>query len=155
MTATYKKGITAEITEGFTVSGFDSETVGNKMITVNYKGYEVTFMVTVTEPMRCEHMETATQYNTLEEALLFATKGTIKLLMDTTADTVMLKPGVTLDLNGYTLTADSVIVFNSATILDGGTACTGGGLLKVAEENLGFTGRLEGISSHAVCLIEK
>ena len=23
------------------------------------------------------------------------------------------------------------------------------------EENLGFTGRLEGISSHAVCLIEK
>ena len=81
--------------------------------------------------------ETVT-YDSLEEALAETTSGTIKLLMDATADTILLKPDVTLDLNGYTLTADSVIVFNGAAITDGGNNCTGGGLLKVPEENLGF-----------------
>ena len=137
---TFNDGSTGEIslTEEM-VTGFDSATVGTKTVTVTYECFTTAFTVTVKEePIVCEHIETASQYKTIEEALAVATNGTIKLLMDVTAGTILLKPGATLDLNGHTLTADSVIVFNGATILDSGENCTGGGLLKVPEENLGF-----------------
>ena len=78
-----------------------------------------------------------TKFESLTDALQ-AGKGTITLLTDVAFDTLVLNPGMTLDLNGYTLSADVVLVMNGATILDGGAACTGGGLLKVAEMNLGF-----------------
>jgi hypothetical protein len=50
----------------------------------------------------------------------------------------MLKPGITLDLNGYTLTAEYLVVASGATVLDGGAQCAGGGILKIPEENLIF-----------------
>ena len=94
------------------------------------------------ETVVCEYLETgkdaATQFETFEEAMAVATGGTIKLLADVTAGTVMLKPGVTLDLNGYTLTADMLVVMNGATVLDGGADCIGGGKLKITEEKLLF-----------------
>ena len=77
-----------------------------------------------------------TYYSTVEGALANATGGTIKLLADVTAGAVVLEPGVTLDLNGHTLTADVLIALNGAAVTDGGTACTGGGLLKVAKNSL-------------------
>ena len=75
-----------------------------------------------------------TYYKTLEEALAVATDGTIKLLADATVETVALKPGVTLDLNGHTLTADAVVAMEGALVTDGD--CVGGGLLKIAKEKL-------------------
>ncbi len=77
-----------------------------------------------------------TQYKTVEEALNTAINGTITLLADASVDSVLVKPGVTLDLNGKTLNADVVFVFDGGTIQDGGENCTGGGLLKVSKENL-------------------
>lgn len=73
--------------------------------------------------------------DSLSDALA-AGKGTVTLLTDLTVGTVILQPGVTLDLNGYTLTADLLIALDGAVILDGGEACIGGGSLKIAEKNL-------------------
>lgn len=77
-----------------------------------------------------------TQSESLEEALANAAGGTVRLLRNMTAATVAVKPGVTLDLNGYTLTADLVVAMKGAVIQDGGAACTGGGLLKISQSAL-------------------
>ena len=79
---------------------------------------------------------TRREYESLEEALAAATAGTVSLVMDVTEKTVAIKPGVTLDLNGHTLTADLVVGLNGAVILDGGEDCTGGGLLKTGRYTL-------------------
>ena len=50
LTATYSDGTTKEITEGFTVTGFDSATAGEKTVTVTYEGFTATFKVTVKTP---------------------------------------------------------------------------------------------------------
>ncbi|MEE1066432.1 MAG: bacterial Ig-like domain-containing protein, partial [Acutalibacteraceae bacterium] len=47
LTATYSNGVTTTVTEGYTVTGFDSTTVGTKTLTVEYEGKTVTFDVTV------------------------------------------------------------------------------------------------------------
>lgn len=79
-----------------------------------------------------------TQAWSLDEDNAFTVSGAIVLAADITVDLVVLKPGASLDLNGYTLTANAVVVFNGGLIFDGGAACTGGGLLKVAKGNLTF-----------------
>ena len=45
--ATYSQGYTRTLTEGFTVSGFDSSTAGTKTVTVSYAGFSVSFEVEV------------------------------------------------------------------------------------------------------------
>ena len=89
--------------------------------------------------VECEYLETGSEtpvrYKTLEAALEAATSGTITLLADVSADTVILRPGITLDLGGYVLTANLVVGMKNSVILDGGNACTGGGLLQVAQDN--------------------
>ena len=75
-------------------------------------------------------------YATIEDALAADNGGTIKLLADVTTDVIILKPGVTLDLNGHTLSAEYMVVANGALILDGGENCAGGGLLKIVKANL-------------------
>lgn len=75
-------------------------------------------------------------YDTVEEALSAASSGTIKLQKDAIIQTAVLKPGVTLDLNGCTLAADILIAMDQAKVLDGGKDCVGGGLLKIAKGNL-------------------
>ena len=46
---TYSDGSTKNVTSGFTVSGFSSETAGNKTVTVSYGGKTTSFAVTVNE----------------------------------------------------------------------------------------------------------
>lgn len=75
-------------------------------------------------------------FATVEEAMSVATEGTILLTADATANSVIVKPGVTLDLNGNTLTANLLVAMNGAVVTDGGAACVGGGLLKVPQGNL-------------------
>ena len=75
-------------------------------------------------------------FKTLEEALAATTKGTIRLYGDVMADTVILRSGITLDLNGCTITAKYMFAMNGAMVLDGGAKCTGGGLLKIEKDNL-------------------
>ena len=45
LTATYSDGSTQEITEGFSVTGYDSELVGEQQVTVTYEGFTATFTV--------------------------------------------------------------------------------------------------------------
>jgi hypothetical protein len=75
-------------------------------------------------------------FQTLEEAVSANTKGTIQLRDNVTAGTVILKSGMTLDLNGFTLTADYLVVMNGATMQDCGAECTGGGFVRINKENL-------------------
>lgn len=49
VTVTYGDGSTQDISEGFAVSGFDSETVGEKTVTVAYHGSTAPFEVSVAE----------------------------------------------------------------------------------------------------------
>ena len=48
--ATYSNGDTEIVTNGYTVSGFDSSTAGTKTVTVDYKGKTATFTVEVFRP---------------------------------------------------------------------------------------------------------
>ena len=67
-----------------------------------------------------------TYYATLADALAAAQAGqTITLVADLTEHLVELEKGITLDLNGYTLTADYVVAFNGNYIVDNSTAKTG------------------------------
>ena len=74
----------------------------------------------------CGHVESVAQntatgetYGTVEEALAAAEAGqTVILLVDCAADTVMVIPGVTLDLNGHDLTAAYAVGFNTAHVID-------------------------------------
>ena len=68
----------------------------------------------------------ATSYDSLEEALTAAGQGqTVKLCVDATEDYVIIDPGVTLDLNGYTLTTDYVIGFATSALIDSSEENTG------------------------------
>ena len=75
-----------------------------------------------------------TEYATLDDAIKAAVKGDkIILTADTQETSVMLKNGVTLDLNGHTLTVTkSVVTLSGNNIVDS----TGGGVLKVPKDRI-------------------
>ena len=77
-------------------------------------------------------------YSTVAEALDAAVSGdVVKLNKDAEVADVKVAPGVTLDLNGHTLTAEYVAVFNTANIADNSADNTG--FLKVAMNNVIIT----------------
>ncbi len=79
-----------------------------------------------------------TGYATLEEALKASkAEDVIQLLNDVTAEELMVKNGVTLDLNGKILTADYLVSFNGASVVD--ATDTGTGKLAIAKENLALS----------------
>ena len=65
ITATYSNGVTTTVTSGYTVSGFDSATAGQKTITVEYEGKTATFNVTV-KAVELESIEIVTPAQKLE-----------------------------------------------------------------------------------------
>ncbi|MBQ6947949.1 MAG: discoidin domain-containing protein, partial [Clostridia bacterium] len=74
-------------------------------------------------------------FTTLEAALDAAKDGdTVKLCADVATTRLMIAGGVTLDLNGQTLTADYLVGFNGAVLMD--SAEDGSGKLTIAKENL-------------------
>ena len=76
---------------------------------------------------------TSAEYATVKEALEAAEAGqTIILLVDHTEDIIAVLPGVTLDLNGYELTASYVVGFDTAHIVDS----VGDGRLVTGVENV-------------------
>ena len=88
----------------------------------------------------CGHVEnvaentvTGETYDNVEDALEAAKAGeTVKLLADATAETVLVIPGVTLDLNGKVLTVQYAVGFDSADIIDS----VGTGKLVTGVENV-------------------
>jgi hypothetical protein len=72
-------------------------------------------------------------YGSFAEALAAAKAGeTIQLLADVQANGVLIKEGIGLDLNGYNLTADYLVVFGNGKVVD----TAGNGLLKCANVRL-------------------
>ncbi len=70
------------------------------------------------------------EYTTISEAMRAAAEGQTLLLQADISDTnVILPTGVSLDLNGYVLTADSVLAYSSSAIID--TSEDARGLLKI------------------------
>ena len=76
---------------------------------------------------------TGKNYNTLQDALNAAnTNDVLQLLQAVTENAVAVTKGVTLDLNGFTLTADYFVAFAGTDVTDS----TGNGLLKCSETQL-------------------
>ncbi len=89
-------------------------------------------------PATGEAIIDTTGYATLEEALQASkAEDVIQLLNDVTAEELMVKNGVTLDLNGKTLTANYLVGFNGAVVVD--ATDTGTGKLAIAKENLALS----------------
>ena len=71
-------------------------------------------------------------YMTLSKALDASQAGqTIVLYTDGQVDNLILPAGVSLDLNGYTMTVDSVMTYSGSSIIDGSEAVAG--LLKIGD----------------------
>ena len=79
---------------------------------------------------------TGEYYETVSEALAAAKSGeTVKLITDVTEDTVLvMMKGITLDLNGFELTAEGLAAFNGNYVIDSSADTTG--LLIVPQTNL-------------------
>ena len=74
----------------------------------------------------CAATVNGVSYETLADALAAAQSGdTVMLMADGEANIVKLIPGVTLDLNGYQLTAEFVSAFKGSDIVDNSEANTG------------------------------
>ena len=85
------------------------------------------------------NITTGVEYGTVGEALAEAQDGeTVKLLTDCTEGNFMVAPGITLDLNGFKLTASYAVAMDSAHIVDsvgGGCLVIGMKALVLDEEN--------------------
>ena len=82
---------------------------------------------------------TTSYFNSVEEALIAAEGGTIKLLADVSAGQIIIPKDFTLDLNGYALTADMLVVFNGKIVDSGenGKIVVEQNLMKVIGDNDG------------------
>ncbi len=72
-------------------------------------------------------------YLPIAEAMAAGEGQTIQLMADTQAQDVILSSGMTLDLNGNTLTADSILTYSGNAVID--SSADAQGLLKINAEN--------------------
>ena len=80
-----------------------------------------------------QNIATGESYLTIKEALDAAKEGeTVKLLDNTAGDYVVVSPGVTLDLNGYALSVNYIVGFDTAHVIDN----AGTGKLITAAQNV-------------------
>ena len=97
---------------------------------VDYKDGAYVLILTV-----AQNVQTGEAYATVEKALEEAVSGqTVQLMADTEEVYVIIDNDVTLDLNGYKLTARGVVAFEGSSIVDSSDANTG--LLKIAKNKL-------------------
>ena len=112
---------------------YDDVTTGETTGNIVVDGNDVTVAL---KERRREAEFNGKVYASVSEALEAAreTGGIVKLIADAENGNLMIRPGITLDLNGYTLTADHIAVFNGANIVDNSADNTG--LLAVDSENV-------------------
>ena len=76
-------------------------------------------LVKVSGASVAKNAATAVYYGTVEEALAAAKSGeTVMMVTNATTSMLSVLEGITLDLNGYTLTASYVVAFNGGNIVD-------------------------------------
>ena len=149
----YSSGKTVPVTD-YIVTGFDSATAGEKTVTVTYQSYTATFNVTVN---KCEHIQAEDNvctrcgktiaivitdgegnaignYATLSDGLEAAQVGqTLALQADVAVEDLILTDGVSLDMNGHTLTVGSLLTYASNAVIDSSEDVSG--LLKITESD--------------------
>ena len=108
--ATYSDGSTEEITEGFTLSGYDPNTVGDQTVTVTYEDKTATFTVTVAE-VTADFVVNGVGYDDLDAAIA-ASSAEYPVVLYADVDQIALTQDVYIDLNGH----DVATVTGSATL---------------------------------------
>ena len=82
-----------------------------------------------------QNTTTNVSYGSVSEALAAAKSGeTVKMITDSLEGTIIVPVGVTLDLNGQTLTADYVVAFKDSHVVD--NSADNDGLLKAAKDQV-------------------
>ena len=111
----------------------------NVVTTVN--GYQVTYangmykLALIVAVRIDENGNEVGSYISVADALNAAQSGdTVKLLQNVTESMVMITKGVTLDLNGKTLTASYLVAFKGNHVVDNSTAKTG--ILEISKDNI-------------------
>ena len=94
-------GTVKTISEGYTVSGFDSVSTGSKEITVTYEGVSTTFTVIVLSSNAIVIDENGNSYDNMADAITAGSK--LTLLADIAED-VIIDKDIVLDLNGHSIT---------------------------------------------------
>ena len=95
---------------------------------------ELTFNAAFMVPV-AKNEATGETFGSVSEALMAAAPGeTVKLMANTEEDLVYVRANRTLDLNGFTITANDVATVNGANIVDNSAANTG--LLVVNSDNV-------------------
>ena len=101
LTATYSDGTSEDITEDYTVSGFDSATAGTKTVTVTYEGKTATFNVTVKAYSVFD--SNGNGYGSLTKAIESVSQGSKLTVVQDLAEDVTVNKSVILDLNGFSI----------------------------------------------------
>ena len=99
LTATYADGSSEDITDGYTVSGFDSATAGAKTVTVTYEGKTATFGVNVNAYSVFD--SNGNGYGSLTKAIESAQQGSKLTVAQDVTENVTVSKTVILDLNGF------------------------------------------------------
>lgn len=99
LTVSYADGSTEDVAEGYTVSGFDSATVGIKTVTVTYEGKTATFSVTVNAYSVFD--SNGNGYGSLTKAIESAQQGSKLIVAQDVTENVTVSKTVILDLNGF------------------------------------------------------
>ena len=124
--AAYKAGTANIIVKGGTFTGFDpannkAEGENTNFVAAGYKSVDNgNGTYTVVKNENVVAVIDKTEYTTLNEALMSAQTGeTVVLMKDTTADIVMIRAGVTLNLYGHSVT-NALLIYDNGQIIDTG-----------------------------------
>ena len=154
LTAIYSDSTTKEITEGYTVSGFDSSTTGKKTVTVTYEGCTTSFNVFVVGELDKIIDSAGNCFETLTDAIKEAAKDDKLTFVKDIIENVTVNKTVSIDLNGFSVTGtltveDGNILYGMDVQTDDYTVRDGKGYGKIKNVKLEGNGKLMGLPAES------
>lgn len=163
LTVAYSDGSTETITEGYTVTGFESATAGTKTVTITYENKTASFTVTVS-PYSVFDTD-ANGYGTLTQAITAAEEGDKLIVVQDITENVTVSKSVCVDLNGFDINGtftieDGCILYGMDSQTDDYTVKDAYGYGKIsdtdddiqAQDGYLMVTEADGISFHRVSL---
>lgn len=163
LTVTYSDGSTETVTEGYTVTGFESATAGTKTVTITYENKTASFTVTVS-PYSVFDTD-ANGYGTLTQAITAAEEGDKLIVVQDITENVTVSKSVCVDLNGFDINGtftieDGCILYGMDSQTDDYTVKDAYGYGKIsdtdddiqAQDGYLMVTEADGISFHRVSL---